>query len=78
VIVIDNHQYLGGEGYAIIRQGQPWDIEKIKLINNSNVVTNSFVILYAPTIVDCSSEGNETKNMKNKEKYECEEATNTE
>jgi hypothetical protein len=68
VIVIDDHQYLGGEGYAIIRNGQPWDIEKIKLINNSNVVTNSFVILYAPTLNDVNSERNDTKNIKNNEK----------
>jgi hypothetical protein len=49
VIVIDEHQYLGGEGYALVRNGKPFDVEKIKLINNSNVVANTFVILYAST-----------------------------
>jgi hypothetical protein len=68
LIVINDHQYLGGEGYSLIRNGQPWDVEKMKLISNSNVVTNSFVILYAPTFEDISCEKNDTKNVKDKGK----------
>jgi hypothetical protein len=46
--MIEDHQYLGGEGTAIIKKGTPWDIEKIRLISNSTIATDNFVILYSP------------------------------
>ena len=48
---------MGGAGYGV-KCGRPWDVEKLKMMTNSSIISKDFVVLHNPT-----QNNNQNKNM---------------
>lgn len=46
-VIVNDWQYLGGAGYGV-KIGRPWDVEKLKMMTNSSIISKDFVVLHDP------------------------------
>lgn len=47
-IIIQESQYLGGASYSV-KSGKPWDIEKLKILTASSIISKDFLVLHNPS-----------------------------